>query len=353
MDAPALLRRLRAELGEALGLHARALAALDGAAALVLTYHRVLPPERARALCVEPGMVVAPETFRRHCRWLADAMRVLPLDEIVERASAGRALPPRACAISFDDGWRDNHDHAWPALREAGLPATVFVVTGRIGTPGAFWTDDVVRSLAGRNPEARLDLLRQVGLPPCRSVEATLATLKALPEPARRRAVEALLALAPSPAREERELLAWEEVERMAADGVAIESHGHGHLLLPRVSLEEARRDLSEAAARLRERGLGRARLLAYPGGDHDAPVRKLAAECGYRAAFTTRTGLVRPGDPAHALARVGVHEDVSASRAELRRRLAVATRRPHDPWSPGSGSASAMRRTATSPASR
>src|SRR5512144_307957 len=129
MSVRAMVRRLRSEWLERTGANARARRALDGSAAAILMYHRVLPRARAEALAVEPGMFVEPATFARHLDWLLGAFRVMPLAEIVARFASRRALPPRACAITFDDGWQDNFEHAFPLLAQRGLPATIFLVT--------------------------------------------------------------------------------------------------------------------------------------------------------------------------------------------------------------------------------
>ena len=107
------------------GANRRARRRLDGTRAAVLMYHRVLPAPDAERLAVEPGMFVTPETFERQLEWLEASFRVLPLSEVVARLADARPLPERACAISFDDGWRDNHTHVLPALARRGLPATI------------------------------------------------------------------------------------------------------------------------------------------------------------------------------------------------------------------------------------
>src|SRR5215510_160511 len=122
------LRFVRAACFEIVGAHARQREALDGSRAAILMYHRVLPTTQADEGRVEPGMYVTPSTFRDHLSWLSDRYRVLPLSEIVSRLKDGRPLPERACALTFDDGWLDNFEHAFPCLRERGIPATVFLV---------------------------------------------------------------------------------------------------------------------------------------------------------------------------------------------------------------------------------
>jgi peptidoglycan/xylan/chitin deacetylase (PgdA/CDA1 family) len=287
----------------------------------VITYHRVLPRLVAAGFAVEPGMFVTPATFRRHLRWLERGFRVLPLTEIVQRIAEGRSLPRGACAITFDDGWRDNFDHAWPALAERGLPATIFLVTERVGTQGAFWPDEVARRLRELGAPQRGELARRLRLPERTRLPAPIIEgLKALAEVERERLLDELRRAAPREDARDREILSWEEVERMARGGIDFESHGSEHLILTRVPRERAEADLLRARTTLRERGLGRHGLLAYPNGAFDARIVDLARRCGHRAAFTLQAGLVASNGEPLAFPRIGLHEDVSAHSAEFHR---------------------------------
>lgn len=313
------LRWLRAQTFETAGWNARGRRRLDGSRAAVLTYHRVLPEPEAQRLAVEPGMFVTPETFARHCSWLEERFHVLPLYEVVERLTSGHRLPPGACAITFDDGWRDNHDHALPELQRRGLPATIFVVTDRVGSDGAFWPDDVCLRMASLGPVERRHLAQELGAPPTRdSVDALLTHLKGLPEPERGRTLERLAARSPGPALRERVLLDWDELERMAWDGVEVESHGATHAILTGLHAGDLERELGSARTRLLERGHGRHGLLAYPSGAWDPRIAEAAARIGYRAAFTAERGLASASARAMALPRLAMHEDVSRTRAEF-----------------------------------
>lgn len=319
MSARGALRRLRAEALRWSGQSRRARRRLDGSRAAVLLYHRVLPRALAERDAVEPGMYVTPESFARHLEWLAADFRVLPLHEIVACLAEGRPLPPAACAISFDDGWRDNLDHALPELERRGLPATIFVVTERVGTQGAFWPDEVCRRLAGLPARRQRELALQLGAAPGdEPVDALLAALKRVPEDERCGLLDALRRQTEAPAPRERELCDWEELGRLAAAGVDVESHGATHAILTGLPAQGVACELRSSRAALRERGHGRHDLLVYPCGEHDPRIRQMAAEVGYRAAFTTQPGLLAAGIDPLALPRLGVHEDVAGSRAEF-----------------------------------
>jgi peptidoglycan/xylan/chitin deacetylase (PgdA/CDA1 family) len=224
-------------------------------------------------------------------------------------------------AISFDDGWRDNADHALPALERRGFPATVFLVADRVGTLGAFWPDEACRRMAALDPDARLAVVRAMQLRPGSDpTQDVLAALKRLPESERDEALEPLRSAAPDPAAGERELLDWSEVERMARAGIDFESHGMTHAILTALDAEKAAWELREARERLRERGHGRHALLAYPSGQWDDGTVALARDAGYLGAVTTRRAVARSDSSPLALPRLGLHEDVSASRAEFLR---------------------------------
>ena len=116
----------------------------------VLIFHRVRP---------EPDPLFPREldaaAFRERLSWLRAWFNVLPLDDAVDALARG-SLPVRAAAITFDDGYADNHDVALPILREMGVPATFFIATGFLDG-GRMWNDTVIEAIR-RTPKPMLDL---------------------------------------------------------------------------------------------------------------------------------------------------------------------------------------------------
>ena len=90
----------------------------------ILIYHRVL----ARDDPFAPWGIGA-EGFTAQMAALRNHFNVIPLSEAIARLRSG-SLPPRAAAVTFDDGYRDNLTVALPILRRYGIPATVFVASG-------------------------------------------------------------------------------------------------------------------------------------------------------------------------------------------------------------------------------
>jgi peptidoglycan/xylan/chitin deacetylase (PgdA/CDA1 family) len=275
----------------------------------VLTFHRV-DDENDPFL---PSMSTA--RFAARMAHIARHYVVLPLDELAERVRRGSA-PRNALAITFDDGYRSNLTHAAPILARYGLPATVFLVSGYIGTPHALWFDRLALGLKNsRRSEVRLD-----GGPPLplttveerlRALTAAQKYFKALPAREHQPQLERVLASLEPAALEppKRFMLSWDEVHALRGLGFSIGAHTETHPILSRLEPEDARREI-QGSRRAIERALGRpVTAFAYPNGgvdDYTSATVRLVAEAGFKCAVTTRRGLNTAATPPFELRRGG-----------------------------------------------
>lgn len=109
----------------------------------ILAYHRVHP---------EPASdtpTLSPEVFRRQMRILATRWRPIPLSDLVSCLETKKPLPARAVVVTFDDGTEDNFSHAFPALLENRIPATVFMIADNVGKPGSLDTEQILKMRRG------------------------------------------------------------------------------------------------------------------------------------------------------------------------------------------------------------
>jgi len=93
-------------------------------------------------------MYVSPETLATHVRLLRRYFEIVHLDEWVQRAANGQPLPRLGCALTFDDGWRDNFEYAFPILRAEAVPATIYLLSDLMGTQYRLWPNRLARLLA-------------------------------------------------------------------------------------------------------------------------------------------------------------------------------------------------------------
>ena len=304
---------------------------------IVLMYHRVLPKDSPERQFEQPGMYVSPETLDLHLSELKRRFELVQLDEWLRRAQVGLPLPRLACAITFDDGWRDNFDFALPVLRRHAAPATIFLVSSYIGTTQRFWPNRLIElarsafadpgSLAFPQTLAALvnPVLAQARERKALRIEdldSLVQQAKGFGEDEIRRLIDAT---APSgrSSSEYREILGEAQIADMAQSGlIRFGSHTMTHLRLGgAVSPEALEREIGGSRSRLRELCGQEIGLFCYPNGDTSAA----AIECvrrHYLGAVTTRAGWHARGGDAMRIPRIGVHEDVSATRASFLTRL-------------------------------
>ncbi|MBU6282259.1 polysaccharide deacetylase family protein [bacterium] len=235
---------LRVVARETLGALRRLVPAERGSLRIVY-YHRI-DDERHRSC-------VAPTAFAEQMRLLrTEGYRVLPLSAVREHLSARRPFPERSVAITFDDGFADNHRNALPVLAREGHPATLFLATGYVGTDEL----PVIRDRRGLRP------------------------------------------------------LDWSQVEEMSRGGVEMGAHTISHPELPGLPDDALRREIVGSKEEIEHR-LGRpVSSFCYPRGRFDARVERAVADAGFAIACTTLPGAVSPGDAPFRLRRTFVARD-------------------------------------------
>ena len=284
---------------------------------VVLTYHRVARPGAQSRL--HPGLLSAtPEQLERQIDWLRRHARVVSLAELLG-ARARRRLPRNAVLITFDDGYADFAEEAWPRLQAAGIPVTLFLATGApgwSGNAGGFWWDrlhaaivqsssTVIPSPLGpiragtlrRDPTAFTRLTARLkDLPHGRLFEAVDAIVAAAEVEATSRGIARDVDPEPDQAAR-RSVLDWATVRRLAAEGVTIAPHTRTHPILTRIPVAQAEEELEGSREDLHE-NIGDAALnvLAYPSGAFDAVTLSVVEQLGFELAFTTQRGINRIG---------------------------------------------------------
>jgi peptidoglycan/xylan/chitin deacetylase (PgdA/CDA1 family) len=102
---------------------------------------------------------VTPQHFAEHLQVLRDTYLPIRLGQLPHASGAYQQLP-KSVVITFDDGYADNLYQAKPLLEHYDIPATVFVVSGSVGTEREFWWDELQRLIL--EPEVLPDSLSLV-----------------------------------------------------------------------------------------------------------------------------------------------------------------------------------------------
>jgi peptidoglycan/xylan/chitin deacetylase (PgdA/CDA1 family) len=304
---------------------------------VVLTYHRVLPKDSMALRTEQPGMYVSPDTLDLHLNELKRHFELVHLEEWLERAQRRSALPKLACAITFDDGWRDNYEFALPVLVKHGAPATIFLVSGYIGTTYRFWPNRLLGLLQKQFIEPGSVTLPG---PLSRIVEPVLA------EAARRGELRAdvadvvvqsakgwdeeeirgLVEMAEESCgvtSEAGEILNREDIAKLDASGlIRFGCHTATHFRLGgRISSQELEREIVGSRKDLQDLAGQAIDLFCYPNGE-TSPAAVDLVRRHYLGAVITRKGWHDATRDPHLIRRIGVHEDVSNAREPFLERL-------------------------------
>jgi peptidoglycan/xylan/chitin deacetylase (PgdA/CDA1 family) len=316
---------------------------------LILGYHRVVEDFAESARTDMPSMLIGREMFERHIEWLARDFRFVSLDEIAAQVESGEPFTDRVAAITFDDGYRDVYEQAYPFLKRKGIPAAMFVVTRLVGR--SLWQiHDRLYYLAAkafarwRDPRRELlGLLDDLDIPAAdilRSSDAlrtpmltVSALLPSLPQDAVNRVMAQLESVVGNGAKVIPASVTWDMLADMHRHGFIIGSHTRTHLSLPVESKENAREELVGSKRDLEDQ-LGAPVLhFAYPGGQFTAAVVQAIADAGYRYAYTACPHN-DPRYPALTMERLLLWEGSSVD-GSGRFSPALLTCQAHDLWPP------------------
>jgi len=290
----------------------------------IIMYHGVVASEPD----VPDWCFLQRERFTSQMDYLARHFDVLPLGEAVARLSEDRVRQPTA-VITFDDGFQNNHDVAFPVLKRLGLPFTIYLTTGLVDTPHTVWFCAILDAIGNTTLSSfqwRGECL-DVGSARARmraSVHLQQA-LKSLPHAQlltevdhirKRLGCEAGIAAQPwSPFR----MLDTKSIRDLSDSGlVEFGAHTHTHAILSRLPPAQREQEIT-CSIREVERLTGRAcRHFAYPNGgrhDYDGASVALLKALRMTSAVTTLPGPNAPGTDPFALRRYGVGAWTSMSR--------------------------------------
>ena len=276
-----------------------------GGVGVILTLHHVRPPrperfQPNRLLEVTPWFLARMVKLLRHSR-----VDVVSLDEMHRRMTEGDFRRRFVC-LTFDDGYRDTLEHAYPILKEADMPFAVYVPTAFPDRLGELWWL-VLEAVIARNERIGLAIDGENQSFDCRSIADKRAVYKELYWWLRRRETEPEMhaVVRDLAARYQVDIaefcqdlcMSWQEIATLAADPlVTIGAHTVNHPMLSKLP-ENAVRAEMDLSRLVIEAALGmRPAHLSYPYGDPGSAGPRefaMAAALGFKTAVTTRPGVI------------------------------------------------------------
>lgn len=273
-----------------------------------LMLHQVNPAENAM------GLSISPELFESLVEFLKSRHELISIDQAIERLLENHLST--ACVLTFDDGYRDNYDFAFPILKKHDVPATIFVTLDALDSGVFGWDlfDQAVTHTDSNFLDLRSFELGKLALSKQNRQSLIFELhnlLKTLPDSLKRQIVNHVIACYGDKINCQRAMLSWSEAREMANSKlITIGAHTITHPILSRVDSEQAENEIIEGKACIEERLGLPVHYFAYPNGsekDFNKEHVDMVRKAGYRAACSTIAGSNGFGSDLFALKRIDV----------------------------------------------
>jgi peptidoglycan/xylan/chitin deacetylase (PgdA/CDA1 family) len=304
----------------------------------VLCYHRIL--ERHADFPFDDDLVSAsPAQFDRELAFVARNFRVINFRMLREHLEREGRFPDRALIITFDDGYLDNYEIAYPLLRKHGLTAVMFVTAAFMGERRLFWWDRL--ACAAKTASKRAAAIDQPirfsidldSFPSSQDAARHLIhTAKTLSEDAKELFIKRLASAleAAFVVSDTGMTMSWDHLRDMAAGGIEIGAHSMTHPIFSNIDDGLLAREVAESKTLIeRETGLeviafgspGRGRIPVADKMRFEKTLEKLVAASGYSFSTMYQWGLVyERGFEPFRIARIGIerYDTPAVFRAKL-----------------------------------
>jgi peptidoglycan/xylan/chitin deacetylase (PgdA/CDA1 family) len=296
---------------------------------VVLNYHRIGDPAQTT---LDPGVYSATaeqfETQLRRLRADCDVIRVADVADVLRSESKRRSV-----LITFDDGYLDNYELAFPVLQQVGLPAVIFLATGFLDDRFVAWWDEIAW-MVKRSTNSRLVFPATWGLD-TQTVAASardraavthclLRVAKTMTPPELSQFLDDLAQVtgtgrAPRNS-ETAPWMTWDMVREMHRGGIDFGGHTVTHPVLSKCSLDQQRAEIQQSKARIEEELGSAITAFSYPIGQSWAmtdDTRRLVREAGYQWGFNFCPGYATSACDPYDIQRVAMEPRIGLS--ELR----------------------------------
>jgi peptidoglycan/xylan/chitin deacetylase (PgdA/CDA1 family) len=286
----------------------------------ILNYHAVI----RQSLSFPDWCFLSEEMFHEQMQYIKSNFDVLPMTVALERLRKGNLSNPTV-VITFDDGFMNNFEIAYPILKEGNLPATLFLTTALIGTANTLWPCQVIHALEMtrlKEFEWSGKMFNLAG--PGRRAHASdqiQRKLKLLPQPDLLVALEKILKalgqenvdrVARSSAFR---ILDESAIQTMLAEGlIELGAHTESHAILSLLTASQKHTQIHNSVKEVARLSGKPCTLFAYPNGrrqDYDVESMEILNTAGVKYAVTTTEGSNESVDQPLELKRIGIGSDM------------------------------------------
>ncbi len=291
----------------------------------VLMFHRVTDK------FFDVSLLIKKETFEECMKYITQSCSVISMDFLSQNIDKWENISDDSYVITFDDGWIDFHDTAYPILSRLKIPATVYLTTGFVSSRCSYWQERLYNLLtpilANKKmflekdniifvPEINLKLKGLISKSDGKPVifkfidylkgftqDIISNTISELEESLKEHSI--IIG-------EDRDRLFvnWDEVNNFNHPDITFGSHTITHPILTNEQTDVIEDEICRSKE-IMEKETGREAIhFCYPNGNYNDSVKKIASG-SYKSACTTNAGFVSKNSDIYALNRIGINEEM------------------------------------------
>lgn len=265
---------------------------------LILLYHRVLPDIRRDPL----GITVSEASFKKQIEVLAEKYPIISLQEAISQCKNGKTNVKMRVVLTFDDGYIDNYEIAYPYLKKLGIPASFFIATDCVGQKGVVWYNNFFNILDSNKDIKKLilgttNITRNVCLPRFLFIREAVKIIKTFNKAEREKLILSLKnnrALRNVPYSDNDRFMSWDNLIEMSNHGMEIGSHGISHSSLACIEKKEALNEIKLSREIISTKLSKPCLYFSFPFGgknDYNAGLIQYCKQVGYEACLLNVQG--------------------------------------------------------------
>jgi peptidoglycan/xylan/chitin deacetylase (PgdA/CDA1 family) len=289
----------------------------------IFMFHRVV--ETITDDILDTNICISKDNFLKILNIIKTHFRIISLNDLF----GWKIDKESCCVITFDDGWIDNFEIAFPILRDNRINATIFLPTGMIGTNNSFWFEQLqtIINWIGRDRcrldkfEAYLKYNNLISDDNCYNMltlyNALVVNLKRL-HPSN---IEVIVNdigqefIGSQSIFDKRTLLNWNEIEIMSNDGISFGSHCVNHSILTNLTAMEKRYEIFESKSDLLKKNINYVNCISFPNGNYDQQSLDVAEEAKYDLIFSASINKNGDGNSPLLSKRIGISDNTVCCR--------------------------------------
>ena len=289
----------------------------------ILTYHAIINSK----LLVDDWCFLDTSSFYKQIAYLKSHFKIVSLSNAIDLLKNDELNVPTA-VVTFDDGFQNNYDTAFPILCDEEVPATIFLSTKFVDTDDTIWfcrLNDALGKTGSKLLEWNGEVFNISGPEQKAVASARIQTmLKEIPHPQLLNETQNIIRQLgddpdrPIPYNSPYRMLSSKAILEMAKSGlIEFGAHTHNHAILNNLSLIDKKNEITNSIKFVEQKTMNLCKYFAYPNGreeDFDNESMTIIKSCGIDAAVTMIMG---PNDSATSLMqlrRYGIGRSINIS---------------------------------------